>query len=214
MFEEFKFVGKKLFEEGLVGAYGSSLSIREKDKIIITKQGAILSDLRDDDIMEVPVQGEANKEASVDLLIHRLIYSSCEISAVIHANPAYAGGLAVHEEKIAPQDFDTKQVLKTIPVVRVRDPFSQDEMSRFLIPTFKNCYRFSMIRGFGGFAVAGTLLEAYQYTSLAEKACKIIAISKSVEPKPIKKEERTKPAYRSAIPPSIGVMDRSYRGKR
>src|SRR3989339_129011 len=216
MFEQFKLVGRKMFEEGLVGSHCGSLSIRQGDKIIITRKNVMLSELDDDCFVEVPVAGDNNSEASAELLLHRSIYMGSTAKAVIHAKPVYAMAMAVHEEKINPLDFDAKNCLRYIPVIRVRDPLSIDELNRFLLPALKNGHPCSIIRGYGSFSIGNDLMEAYMYLSVAERACKIVNFSRSGESSYAKRDDKPKPqqrTFRSAIPPSIGVMDRSYRRK-
>jgi len=215
MLEQFKFIGRKLFEEGLVGSHSGVLSIREGDKIIITRNHAMLSELRDEDLIETGMEGEVDKNAPSDISIHRAIYASRDIKAIVQAQPPYAMALSLHEEKIVPQDLEAKNSIKSIPVIRARESSGNEDVIRFLIPTFKSGYLCAMVRGLGSFAGAETLEEALRYTSVLERACKIVAIAKKgTEPQPQKRDERPRQQYRSAIPPSIGVMDRSYRRKR
>lgn len=221
MFDDFKFVGRKMFEEGLISSNSGSLSVRYGDKITITKSSVILSELSKNDLFEtnVKIEGENDKSTSMALPIHRLIYTLCEeINAIVFINSPKILALAVHEEKIVPLDFDGKQNLRTIPVVRVRDYFSNDELTRFLISAFKSGYPCAVIRGFGAFAVGKTLLDAYKFASIAERSCEINMLSKACDETFIRKEEKNRPQqqkmFRSAIPPSIGVMDRTYKNKR
>ncbi|OGC07274.1 hypothetical protein A2230_09425 [candidate division WOR-1 bacterium RIFOXYA2_FULL_36_21] len=215
MLEEFQSMGKKLFEQGLIGPCGGTLSCRDGDKIIITKQGAILSNLNFDDLAEVSFGEGKNPNASIDLPTHLSIYSACDIKVIIHATPIYAMAIAVHEEKIIPLDYYAKQFLKGIPVVRVRDPHSIEEINRFLVPLLKSCYPCSIVRGYGSFSIGKSFNEAYTYLLLAERSCKMINFSKKTDSSYGQRDDKSKQkTYRSAIPPSIGVMDRSYRRKR
>ncbi|MBI5701689.1 class II aldolase/adducin family protein [Candidatus Saganbacteria bacterium] len=218
MLEQFQFVGRKLFEEGLVGSHNGSLSVREGDKIAITVKNAMLSEIKKEDIIEVPLEGEIPANAPFDLPVHRSIYANTKTQAIVHAKSPYGISISIHEEKIIPQDHEGKQFLKSIPVIRVREPITTEEVIRFLTPTFKSGYNALLVRGFGSYAGNSTLENAYRLTSILENSCKVSLLSKAPStPPPAPKREDKRAPYRSAIPPSIGVMDRSYnrdRGKR
>ncbi len=212
MIEQFKFIGKKLFEEGLITSHGGNLSVRENDKIIITKRDAMLSELKEEDLIEVPLEGAYDQSASLDVPIHRAIYANTDAKAIVHAHPPYGVALSMSEEKIVPQDVDGKNALKNIPVIRVRDLNSNDEIIKFLAPAVKAGYSGCLVRGHGSYAAGQSLEDAYKLTSILEFSSKIVLLSKGPAVQETKREER-KPHYRSAIPPSIGVMDRTYRDR-
>lgn len=214
MKEEFIRAGKKLFEEGLITSWEGSLSIRVQDKIFVTKKDAILPELKEDDIIEIGVEGPAHAEAASDFETHRSIYLNSSYSAIVHAHPAYSIVLGSTEEKILPQDAYGRQLLRTVPVIRVRDSLSNEEVVKFLVPAFKNGCNSAVVRGHGAFSAANTLFDACKLMSALEKSCRIIILSKPASVITEKKEERRTSHFRSAIPPSIGVMDRAYRGKR
>ncbi|MFA4967707.1 MAG: aldolase [Candidatus Margulisiibacteriota bacterium] len=215
MLEQFQLIGKLLFDEGLVHAGAGNLSIRRDDKIFITRTGSLLSMLKEGDIIEVGMEkGEADKEASVELPVHRAVYKGSKAQAIVHAHPAYAIALSLNEEKIIPQDAEGKYFIKSIPVVKVREAIGSDEVARFLPPVFGGGYHGAIVRGHGSYTIGADLMEAYKLTSTLENSCKIIILSrKPAQPqtsinKP--RDNRRGPA----IPPGIGVMDRSRYNRR
>jgi ribulose-5-phosphate 4-epimerase/fuculose-1-phosphate aldolase len=125
---------------------------------------------------------------------------------------------------VVPQDTSGIYVFKSAPILRVRDGVGSEETAR-LAPSFLSQDNvIVMVKGHGSFAVGESLEQAYQYTSALENSCKIIVavrasggrggISKAPplgEGRPI---HRGRPDYKSAIPPGIGVMDRSRYRKR
>lgn len=215
MVEQFQYIGKKLLETGLISFFNGNISIREGDKIFITKKDAILSELKGQDIIETKMDGK-DDSASVDLQVHQAIYANSKAKAIIHTHSPYAIALSLNEEKIIPQDSDGRHYLKSIPVVRVRDTSLNDEVIKFLAPAITNGCVCALVRSHGAYAVGENLDEALKIASIIEKSCQIAILSKKPEAVPYKKEENRhqQPFRRSAIPPSIGVMDRSYRNKR
>lgn len=214
MIEQFKLVGKLMFEEGLVHAGAGNLSIRQGDNILITRKGSMLSILKDEDIVTVGIEpSEADKDASIELVVHRAIYKGSKAQAIVHAHPAYAIALSNTEEKIIPQDAEGKFYLKSIPVVKARDTIGSEEIARFLPPVFGGGYVSAIVKGHGTFAVGADLIEAYKLTSTLENTCKIILLTKrpQAQTQPQRgREDRRGPA----IPPGIGVMDRSRYQRR
>ena len=217
MLEQFQLIGKLLFEEGLVHAGAGNLSIREGDTIHITRTGVLLPLIKEGDIISVGMEpGETDKEASVELPVHRAIYKGSKATAIVHAHPAYAIALSLNEEKIMPQDAEGKFYTKSIPVVKVHDAIGSAESARLLPPVFGGGYHGAILRGHGSFAVGADLLEAYKITSTMENSCKIVSLARRPAPQPQMQSQRPHDRERRgpAIPPGIGVMDRSRYGRR
>lgn len=225
MIEEFRFVGKKLFEEGLISSHAGNLSIRKGDKIFITRTGSMLSELKEEDIVEVSLESgdPADKEASVELPVHRAVYQKTKALAIVHAHPPYAVALSIQEEKIHPQDAEGRLYMRAIPVVKAKEAIASEDAIRQLPPIFNGGYHTCMIRGHGSFAAGETLVEAYKFTSVLASSCRILSILKSQQ-KPPQQESRPRdsgPHYhkrKPAISEGIGIMGHrsmpSFRRKR
>ncbi len=221
-FEEFSLAGKALFTAGLIDSRSGNMSIRSGDRIFITKQDAMLANLTEADIIEVPLEGGSEPLAARELPVHRAIYKETNFNAVIHAQPPYGLALSVStENKIMPQDAKGQIVLKSIPVVRAkaimpgREQIGADELTKYLPPIYKSGYMVSLVKEYGSFAVGASLLDALQYTTCLEVSCKISALAKMLSSGGERQQRRSDqpPVRRTAIPPGIGVMDRS-RGSR
>ncbi len=227
MLDQFKFVGKKLFEEGLISSHAGHMSIRKADKIYITRALSMLSELKEEDIIEVSLdkEGENDKEASVELPVHRAIYLKTKVQAIIHARPTEAIALSFQEEKIYPQDSEGRLNMRTIPVVRTRESINSPDAIKQLPAIFNGGYNAAMVKAHGSFAVGADLVEAYKYTSVLASSCKIIAVQKSIaKPQPSTQHQqrggpRNSPRSgqrsgqrsfrgKSAIPEGIGIMGR------
>lgn len=214
MFNEFRRIAQKLWEEGLVWSHGGDLSMRAGDKILITKKGAMLADLHELDILEVGMEnGENDKAASLELVVHRAIYKSTPHNAIIHAHPPMAVALSITENKIVPQDAEGSAEFKAAPIIKTRDTIGSEEASRIL-PTYLNGGNVvAMIKGHGSIAVGADLESAYKVTSCLENSCNIIfnlRLLGVANNKPqVESRSPMRPHVRHpAIPPSLGVMDR------
>ncbi|MBU0574163.1 MAG: class II aldolase/adducin family protein [Candidatus Margulisiibacteriota bacterium] len=214
MKDVFRKAAKGLFDEGLVSAFSGSLSVRDGDRIFTTSQNAMLSDLSDDDVIEVPLADNSGSGASREIIVHRAIYQNSSAKAIIQATPAFAISLSINENKILPQDAHGQTFLKSIPVVKVRDPLASQELARMLPSVFKSSYVSAVVKGYGSFVIASDLIEAYKLTSCLERSCKVLYLSKKNQPQPSRSWEDKKRHHTTGIPPGIGVMDRSRYRKR
>jgi len=211
--EEFKKIGGLMFQQGLVDSHSGNLSIRDGDKIYITKRDSMLGEIEVGNIVEVGINaGEGEETASRELPVHRAIYKETGAQAIVHAHPISAIAISLTDNKIVPQDAEGLYVFKSASIVRVHNPIGSEESAR-LLPSFLQTNVIAVIKGHGSFAVGKTLEEAYKYTSSLENSCKILVAVRSsqgasVKPAP-QKEKNDWRTSRSAIPPGIGVMDRS-----
>ena len=222
---EFVWVGQELVASGLVDSHGGNMSVRDGDKIYITRRGCRLGNLVESDIIECPLNGESaqDKEASRELVVHRAIYAGTDSKAIIHAHGAYSVALSITENKIMPQDAEGTFFLKSVSIVRARETIGSGEVARLIVPLFSGGPTV-MVRGHGSFSRGKNLEEALQFTSCLENTSRIIYFVKSLnafqqqqtqaaQPKPQPQHEvRREP--RRAIPPSIGVMDRNPNYRR
>jgi L-fuculose-phosphate aldolase len=216
VFENFKKIGRKLFEKDLVGEEIGCLSIRKGDKIFITKEKSNFEELTSEDIWELDIN-ENSERVFPEARIHQAIYKNCKVSAIIHAYPAYSIAISFSEGKVIPMDNEGIQNLKSIPVARLRDSDREGEVMKTLSSIFNSGYKATLLKGRGVCVVAENLEMAYRLVRSAEKSCKILYLNKTYHStKSFKKEGRDfrregRGERRSAIPPSIGVMGRKYR---
>ncbi len=224
-FDDFSLVGRDLFILGLVDPVSGSLSMRSDGKIYITKRNAMLAHLRQEDIIQVPLDGpsESDEQAAWEVLVHRAVYKETNFNAIVHAYPPYGIALSITtENKIIPVDGKGQSALRSIPVVRAkpvipgREKTTSDDIIKYLPPVFKSGYSAAVVKEYAGFSAGADLIEAFKNIVAMENSCKIIAISRSLSGGG--SSERNKrpehPVRRTAIPPSIGVMGSSRGGRR
>jgi L-fuculose-phosphate aldolase len=214
------------------------MSVREGDEIYITRRDISFSEITEGDIISVPLSSESptDKDVSRELPTHRYIYANTGAKVVINAHPPHAIGLSITENKIVPQDSRAQDLIKGAPIIRVREAVGSVESGKYLVNNaYNNGYVVAMVKGYCSFAIGATLEEAYKYTSCLESCSKVLFVVKTVEgvqkgigrPSqdmgPRDRASRIPPPggrmhgrdeRRSAIPPGIGVMDRSRRGRQ
>jgi len=213
-FEKFKLIGKDMYDTGLVDSHSGSLSVREGNKIFITRKGAMLGHLGENDILEALLDnGGVTEAGSGDLAVHRAIYKETSFNAIISAKPPHAISFSsISENKMMIQDTEGQIVLKGVPVVRTRGRADMEELSKLLPPIFKSGYFVCVVKELGSYSVGADLSEALKLTSCLETSSKIAILNKQITvshaPKEMVREKRT------GIPPGIGVMGRSRQFKR
>ena len=169
--DEFRRIGMRLFSEGLVGGNFGNMSIRSGEGFFITRTGSFLDD--PGELVYVPVEGAASKEASSEYRVHREIYKKTRHKAIVHAHPAHAVALSIRSEEIIPQDSEGELLCPVIPVVHGTP--GSDELARTVSDAL--CLsKLAIASGHGTFAAGQTLDEAYLYTSLAEHSCRVLAL--------------------------------------
>ncbi|MFA4906449.1 MAG: class II aldolase/adducin family protein [Candidatus Margulisiibacteriota bacterium] len=216
MLEEFKKIGRCLFQEGLVGSHGGNLSIRRGDRIFITRRDAMLGELKEGDIVEVGIEPGSNEEAAAEEIpSHRAIYRETKAEAIIHAHPPNAIAVSITDNKIIPQDSEGMRSFRSAAIVRAHQAVGSDEVARLITSFMQPPNVIAVVKAHGSFSTGKNLEEAYRYTSALEDSCRVlVAIRASGGQRPPAPREKPREMRRSAIPPGIGVMDRSRYNKR
>lgn len=185
MYEQFKYIGRDLFVRGLVSSHGGNMSVRQGDRILITRHGAMLGRLQEQDLVEVGLDGESAPavEPSFDLPTHMAIYRASEVQAILHAHPAHALALSMLEDEMILVELEASYLLKRIPVLKFRGTDHYNETARAAIPQALRNHLIVMVRGHGSYSVGGTLEDAYRWTSTLEENCRIVYLMGSFRPR-------------------------------
>jgi L-fuculose-phosphate aldolase len=169
---EFKQIGKRLFDEHLVGGNFGNISMRESDKgFFIKRNGTFL--YAPGEPVFVPMEGDAPEDASSEYRVHRAVYRSSSHLAIIHAHPPYAVAASLIFNEVVPKDCEGEMFCPVIPVVQGRP--GTNSLAKSVAEGLTRA-PVVIARGHGTFAAGKTLDEAYLYTSIAEHACKVLAI--------------------------------------
>lgn len=170
--------GKILYEQGLNHSHSGNISVRTGNGILIKKHGVMLGYLTEKDIVSVNLNDDLkDKEASVEVAVHRAIYlSNPDIKAVAHAHTIYATVLSLNSDTIEPLDSEGSLYLPEIPVLSCNETICSAEVAA-KIPELILKYKAAFVKGHGAFAGGKTLGEACLYLSVIESASKIIYLN-------------------------------------
>jgi len=88
IFEQFREVGRDLYDANMISSHGGNLSMRFGDRIIIKRRGAQLGRLKPHDLVETGLEknDSAVALASTELIVHRAIYKQTPALAVVHCH--------------------------------------------------------------------------------------------------------------------------------
>ena len=172
---EFERTGRRLVSEHLIGGNFGNMSARpEEEGFFITRTGSYLDEPGDP--VFVPIFGEVPATASSEWRVHRSIYQSTRHRAIVHAHPPYAVAASLVLDEVIPLDSEGKMFCPVIPIAH-GEPGTQE-----LAEDIAECLALSPLciaRGHGTFAAGKTLEEGYLFTSLAEHACRVLALTAS-----------------------------------
>jgi len=94
------------------------MSIRDGERIVITRRGSMLGRLGDDDLVEAGMEpGAADERCSRELVVHRAIYAATAASAIVHAHPVHTIARSFTAGSITPSDSEGLYALGAVPVV-------------------------------------------------------------------------------------------------
>ncbi|OPY47735.1 MAG: L-fuculose phosphate aldolase [Methanoregulaceae archaeon PtaU1.Bin222] len=172
---EFERIGKRLFAEHLVGGNFGNISVRKgNDGFYIKRTGDYLDDVRE--LVFVPFSGPVPPQASSEYRVHVAVYRMSAHQAIVHAHPQAAVAASLVMDTIIPEDSEGKMFCPEIPVVDGA-PGSQEIADN--VASVLSKLKLVIVRGHGTFAAGKTLDEAYQFTSLAEHACRVLALKRA-----------------------------------
>jgi len=179
--EQFQRVGRDLFVAGLISSHGGNMSVRQGDRILITRRGSMLAHLEERDVVDIGLEeNDANVAlASTEIVVHRAIYAATSALAVVHTHPPYAIAQSLVKDEIVPMDSEGSYLLHKVPVVAAQLTAGSSEVAE-LLPQWLKEYDLVMLRGHGPFAIGHLLEEAYQLTSVLEMTCRILTISEGM----------------------------------
>ncbi len=179
--EEFRRIGRDLFVAGLVSSHGGNMSVRQGDRILITRRGSMLAHLDERDVIDIGLdENDAGVTlASTEIVVHRAIYQATSALAIVHTHPPYAIAQSLVKDEIVPVDSEGSYLLHKVPVVAAQLTAGSSEVAD-LLPQWLKEYDLVMLRGHGPFAIGHLLEEAYQLTSVLEMTCRILTISEGM----------------------------------
>ena len=157
MLKAFQKIGRELFLQGLNNSHSGNLSIRQGDRIFITRRGSMLANLTEEDIIETGIEkNDSNITlASTEIIVHRAIYQNTSALAIVHCHPPYAIALSLIEDDIIPIDSEGCYLFRKVPVLKSEYTIGSKEVAKGASKILKK-YRLLMIKGHGCIAIAIT----------------------------------------------------------
>jgi len=177
--EDFQSLGRDIFLTGLVSSHTGSLSTRQDDKMFITRRGAMLGRLTEQDLIEVAIGGVPPEGAAEDAVVHQAIYRATDAQSVIYARPPWTMALALVEDRLSPANHDGADNLGSAPVLISQRTIDSPDIAGLVGRTLRES-RVAALRGHGVFARGADLWDAFHMVSLLEEMCKVVQIYRTL----------------------------------
>lgn len=181
LYQQFRDIGRDLYVSGLISSHGGNMSVRLGDRIVIKRRGAMLGQLKPEDLIETSLERNDSGVvlASTELIVHRAVYLATPALAIVHAHPRTAITLSLSRDEIIPIDNEASYLLKKVPVVTVEFASGSPEMANTVASALKE-YKIIMLRGHGCFSTGQTLEEAFFWATVLEECSDIILEQKII----------------------------------
>jgi L-fuculose-phosphate aldolase len=175
----FQRAGDDLLRLGLVVPGSGNLSVWTQAGVVITREGAALHRLADEDLCLISRSTEPPVATpSLDTPIHRAIYVSAGGRAIVHAHPAHAIALTLTGSGFEPVDLEGRHLLGRVPVVSPKRSVVD------LVAQASAQSRAVIVQGHGTYVHAATLEEAVHLTAMLEESAKIAGLTLPHPPAP------------------------------
>ena len=181
MYQQFRDIGRDLFLSGGVTTHGGNLSVRDGDRIFISRRGSALGRMNPDDITEASMTPCAEDAiCSRELVVHRAIYEACGARAIVHAHTVHTIFRSLIADDIRPADSESRYVVgESVPVFAPLETIASPEAASMLAEAFSAGAKIAVLRTHGPFAIGATLAEAFYHISCLEASCRILDLRDS-----------------------------------
>lgn len=183
---QFQGTGHDLFNLGLVASNAGNLSVRLRERIVITRRGCALNCLEEPDLIETGLNrnDRVTPLASTELPVHRAIYQATRSSAIVHAHPPHATALSLSVSEIIPSDSEGIATIGTVPVVGLNREAKPGALAEEIARALDE-HRIVMVAGHGSYATGQLLEEALSYTTILEASARINCLLRSFKVGPL-----------------------------
>lgn len=181
IYEQFKKVGRIMYEQRLNNSHSGNMSIRVGDRIFITRRGSMLGFLKPEDIIITGFYEDDSgiALASTEIGVHRAILQKTGALAVAHGHLLMATALSIVQDEIIPIDVEGSYYMYKIPVLSFEYASGSKELAEGVSDALRD-YKVVMVKGHGAFTIGNTLEEALQWLHQAESIAEIIYYVKSM----------------------------------
>lgn len=172
--ESFRTIGRDIFVAGLISSHGGNLSVRDGERIIITRRGSMLGRLTPEDLVVTGMEPCRDDErCSRELVVHREIYRRTDALAVAHAHPVHAIARSFWADAIVPADSEGRYVLGEVPVVEAKETIGSAEAAVLVADALRE-RPVAVLRSHGAFARGQALEEAFYHISVLEASVRVL----------------------------------------
>lgn len=174
----FQNVGKDLFLAGLNNSNSGNLSVRDTDRMVITKTGSMLHRLEKSDLIATSIfEADENLPlASGEYPVHKAIYLATKAKAIVHAHCPNLVALSFFSELFMPIDAEGNYYFpEGIPIIVAEKTIASEEVAKKTAEIIGK-YSAVVVRGHGIFAIGDSLKKAYGKVSSLEHSAEIYSI--------------------------------------
>ena len=162
--EEFRAVGRMLWEAGLVSSHGGHMSVRLPDGgLLVTRTGAMLGRISEGDLVMVAADGSSPGEPSMDTEVHQAAYEATGAGVVLPAPPRHAITRSLVADAVEPAEAEGRLRLGLVRVVR-RERIAKALQEAPIV----------LARGHGSYARGDDLWQALKWTSVLEESAEVL----------------------------------------
>lgn len=182
MYERFRAIGEDINSAGLISSHGGNVSVRDNERITITRRGSMLGRLSESDLVTTGIAQCADDEhCSRELVVHRAIYHACDAGAIVHAHPIHTVYRSLVADFIEPLDSESRYVIgPSIEVLAPRETIGSAQAAEMLARAFADGAKIAILRSHGPFAVGATLEEAFYHITCLEASCRVLDLRDTV----------------------------------
>lgn len=175
--EEFKKVGKLLFDLGVAGVKSGNISVLKGGKIYITRHNASLGSLSPDDIASFDLNSSPPEESSVETIVHQYVYLKTARKSVVHIHPVYATSIGFFLPLFVPVDVEGKYYFPGgVPVLSLKKPFASKELAEEVSDKARE-HKGVIVKAHGSFVFGNSLTECLHLADILERSSKIYYLS-------------------------------------
>lgn len=174
-YELFRDIGRDVYLGHLTSSHGGNMSVREGDRIFITRRGSMLGRLAPRDLVWTELAScDRDSECSREIVVHRAIYLATEARAIVHAHPVHTIWRSLIGDSIEPIDSESRYVFgDSVPVVSAAETVASAEAAEKLSEALREA-KIAVLRSHGPFSKGATLEEAFYHVSALEASCEIL----------------------------------------
>lgn len=185
-YEMFRDIGRDIYLGRLTSSHGGNMSLRDGDRIWITRRGSMLGRLAEADLVWTTMEPcDRDEVCSREIVVHREIYRQTDAAAIVHAHPVHTIFRSMLADSIEPIDSESLYVFgPSIPVVSSAQTVASPEAAVKLAAALRE-HPIAVLRSHGPFSRGATLEQAFYHVSALEASCEILDLRDSTGLSPL-----------------------------